>query len=171
MTAIAKKICLLGDFSVGKTSLVRRFVYNLFDDKYISTIGVKVSRKTVAVPREQGIVDLTMMLWDLAGSEEFNQVRASYLRGTAGAVLVCDLTRSETLDAIQTYIDDLHRISPNAHLVLAANKCDLVDQQQLTKEEIAALAQTIHAPHYITSAKTGDTVEDLFRDLGGMLVE
>ncbi|RLC60203.1 MAG: GTP-binding protein, partial [Chloroflexota bacterium] len=97
MISIAKKVCLLGDLAVGKTSLVSRFVYNLFDDKYVSTIGVKVSRKTVIIPRAGDIVELTMMLWNLAGNEEFDRVRASYLRGAAGAVLVCDLTRPETL--------------------------------------------------------------------------
>ncbi len=71
MTTISKKVCLLGDFAVGKTSLVRRFVYDLFNDKYISTIGVKVSRKTVVVPRTHDLVELAMMLWDLGGSEEF----------------------------------------------------------------------------------------------------
>ena len=94
---ISKKICLLGDFAVGKTSLVQRFVYALFDDKYISTIGVKVSRKTVVLPREDEVVELTLMLWDLAGSEEFGRVRASYLRGAVGAVLVCDVTRPHDL--------------------------------------------------------------------------
>ena len=81
MTAISKKVCMLGEFAVGKTSLVRRFVFERFDDRYISTIGVKVSRKTVVMTQRQATVQLTMMLWDLAGSEEFNQLRTSYLRG------------------------------------------------------------------------------------------
>ena len=96
MKAISKKVCLLGDFAVGKTSLVRRFVLNIFEDRYLSTIGVKVSRKTVVTPGPGDLIELTLMLWDLAGSEEFDQVRASYLRGASGAVLVCDLTRPET---------------------------------------------------------------------------
>lgn len=171
MTTFSKKVCLLGDFAVGKTSLVRRFVYNLFNDKYISTIGVKVSRKTVVVPHhDDKVVELTMMLWDLAGSEEFNQARASYLRGTAGAVLVCDLTRSETLDSLRAYADDLFSINPDAHLILAANKCDLTDQQQLTQTQIETVAADLNAPHYLTSAKTGDEVETLFRHLGRLLV-
>jgi small GTP-binding protein len=166
VTSIAKKICLLGDFAVGKTSLVRRFVYSLFEDKYISTIGVKVSRKTVAVPRGDEVIELTMMLWDLAGSEEFGQMRASYLRGAAGAVLVCDLTRPETLDSLKTYASDLLGISPNAQFVLAANKCDLTEQQQLTEQQIEALATALDAPYHLTSAKTGGKVESLFRHLG-----
>lgn len=170
MTTISKKVCLLGDFAVGKTSLVRRFVYDLFSDKYISTIGVKVSRKTVAVPRNDSVVELAMMLWDLGGSEEFRRVRASYLRGAAGAVLVCDLTRSETLDSLGTYVDDLLNANPDARVVLAANKCDLTDQQRLTVARVEAVAASLDSPYYVTSAKTGDEVEMLFRHLARLLM-
>jgi small GTP-binding protein len=166
VVTIAKKVCLLGDFAVGKTSLVRRFVYSVFEDKYISTIGVKVSRKTVAVPRDDEVIELTMMLWDLAGSEEFSQVRASYLRGAAGAVLVCDLTRPETLDSLKIYASDLLGISPDAQFVLAANKCDLTDERQLDEQQVEAFATALNAPYHLTSAKTGDEVETLFRHLG-----
>lgn len=170
MSTVAKKVCLLGDFAVGKTSLVRRFVYNRFDDKYISTIGVKVSRKVIALPGEGDVVEMAMMLWDLAGSEEFDRVRMSYLRGAAGAVLVCDLTRAETLDSLERYVRDLHSVSPAARIVLAANKNDLIDERQIAYEKVAELAVSLGAPYYLTSAKTGDEVETMFRDLGQMLL-
>ncbi len=170
MATFSKKVCLLGDFAVGKTSLMRRFVYNRFDDKYISTIGVKVSRKTVTVPREDDIAELTIMLWDLAGGEEFDRVRASYIRGAAGAVLVCDLTRPETLEGLNTYISSLHSISPNTQLILAANKRDLISQQQLVLAHVETFAASLNVPCYLTSAKTGDDVETLFRHLGRLLV-
>ena len=168
--AYSKKVCLLGDFAVGKTSLVRRFVYNLFDDKYISTIGVKVSRKTVVVSRGDDMVELTMMLWDLAGSEEFTQVRASYLRGAAGAVLVCDLTRAETLDSLRSYARDLLNVSPGSRMVVAANKCDLAEAQQLSAAQVESLAAELNAACFFTSAKMGDEVETLFRRLGRWLL-
>jgi len=167
---ISKKICLLGDFAVGKTSLMRRFVYDLFSDKYISTIGVKVSRKTVVVAETDGVVELTMMIWDLGGSEEFDRVRSSYLRGAAGAVLVCDLTRSDTLAGLRTYAGELRSVSPDARLVLAANKRDLAHRQQLTPAQVESVAVGFGAPYYITSAKTGDQVEALFRHLARLLV-
>ncbi len=171
MTAkLSKKICLLGDFAVGKTSLVRRFVYDRFDDKYISTIGVKVSRKTVAVPRADEIVELTMMLWDLAGSEEFNRVRASYLRGLSGAILVCDLTRANTLENLTTYVYDLRDIDPAARIIIAANKGDLLKQHQVTRAQVEEVANKLDAVFYVTSAKTGSEVEKLFRHLGRLLV-
>lgn len=169
MIALSKKVCLLGDFAVGKTSLVRRFVYDLFDDRYISTIGVKVSRKVIAVPREGEVVELTVILWDLAGSEEFDSLRVSYLRGAAGAVLVCDLTRPETLESCRMYADELRSVNPAARFVLAANKRDLVGSHHLTEEQIAAAAAGLAIPHYLTSAKVGDDVEAVFRDLGRQL--
>jgi small GTP-binding protein len=170
VTAISKKICLLGDFAVGKTSLVRRFVYSRFDDKYVSTIGVKVSRKTVVVSRDHNAVELAMMLWDLAGSEEFDQVRASYMRGTAGAVLVCDLTRPETLASLSGYAQDLRKVNSNIQLVIAANKQDLTDQHQVTPAQVRRVADALSVPRFFTSAKTGEEVEMLFRYLGRLLV-
>lgn len=170
MTKISKKVCLLGDFAVGKTSLVKRFVYNMFDDKYLSTIGVKVSRKTISVMRNNNAIELTIMLWDLAGSEEFNQVRTSYLRGASGAVLVCDLTRPETLADIQKYANGFFKSRPGTQLILAANKSDLVDQYQISKAQLEAAAAELNAPYYYTSAKVGDNVEHLFRHLGQLLV-
>jgi small GTP-binding protein len=170
VTVLNKKVCLLGDFAVGKTSLLRRFIYDRFDDKYISTIGVKVSRKTVSIADDQGVVELRMMLWDLAGSEEFDQIRASYLRGAAGAILVCDTTRSKTLDNLPAYVDDLLSSGARAKVIVAANKCDLITQQELTSAQIEAAAEAIGAPHYFTSAKTGTEVEMLFRHLGQLLL-
>jgi small GTP-binding protein len=167
---VQKKICLLGDIAVGKTSLVRRFVYDLFDERYLSTIGVKVSRKTQFIPRANGIVEVHMMLWDLVGSQRFSRLRSSYLRGAAGAVLVCDLTRPKTLDSLSSYVDDLRTISPGSQLIVAANKSDLTAQQRLTQGQIEQAADRLGAPFYLTSAKTGDRVPDLFRCLAELLV-
>jgi len=165
-----RKVCLLGDFAVGKTSLVRRFVYDLFEDKYLSTIGVKVSRKVVAMPRDDTTIELTIMLWDLADSQEFDSVRVSYLRGASGAVAVCDITRPSTIDGLYKYSRDLRANNPGAHLILAVNKIDLADQRAMTAAQIEAVALDLKAPVYLTSAKTGKNVDDVFRHLGQMLV-
>lgn len=170
MISLSKKVCLLGDFAVGKTSLVRRFVYDLFDDKYLSTIGVKVSRKVIVLPRQNDIVELTLMLWDLSGSEEFNTVRISYLRGATGAILVCDLTRPATLDVMPAYLAELRYVNPTAAFVLAANKADLVERHELTEVQIAQRATDLGIPYFITSAKTGANVELAFRCLGRLLI-
>lgn len=167
---LSKKVCLLGEFAVGKTSLVRRFVYSLYDDRYLSTLGVKVSRKTVSLARADDVVELNMVLWDLAGTEEFGQVRNSYLRGAAGAILVCDLTRPETVSRLTAYVAALRALSPQAALVLAGNKRDLTEQVRVSQAEIEESGRALGAPCYLTSAKTGDGVEELFRHLGRLLV-
>lgn len=170
MIALSKKVCLLGDFAVGKTSLVRRFVYNLFDDKYLSTLGVKVSRKTVVLPTQDDMLDLTLMLWDLAGSEEFDAVQASYLRGTAGAILVCDLTRPETLSSLPRYAAGLRASNDHAPIIIAANKDDLRAQHQITAEQVQAVAHDLNAAYLCTSARSGQNVEEIFRRLGSLLI-
>jgi len=169
--ALSKKVCLLGDIAVGKTSLVRRFVYNLFDDKYLSTIGVKVSRKVIVLPQASEAAELTLMLWDLAGGEEFSQVRTSYLRGAAGGILVCDLTRPATLLSLVNYASDLRRVNPGARIVVAANKQDLTAQRRVSEEEVRTVAAELAAPCYLTSARLGDHVEDVFRHMGQSLLE
>lgn len=170
MTRFSKKVCLLGDFAVGKTSLVRRFVEGIFEDKYLSSIGVKIDRKTVLVSSGDNRAELTMMLWDLAGSERFNQIRANYLRGSAGAILVCDITRPETLDNLKIYVSDLRRVSPKVQLVLAINKSDLIQNRQLTMVQIETVAANLNTPFFFTSAKTGNTVEELFNHLGQLII-
>lgn len=174
MITLSKKVCLLGDFAVGKTSLVRRFVYDVFDDKYISTIGVKVSRKTISLALDDEIVELTMMLWDLAGSEEFSRMRASYLRGAAGALMVCDVTRPETLPSLRRYFQDLQDINGRCDVVIAANKTDLLTASHSEPgaafaAEARALAVDLGAPFYLTSAVDGSGVETGFRHLGRLL--
>lgn len=167
---INTKVCLLGDFAVGKTSLVRRFVYSRFEDKYLSTIGVRVSRKSIVLPHENQTINLNLILWDLAGSEEFNRMRASYLRGAAGAVLACDLTRPETFDHIPEYLADLYLVSPEAKVIIAANKADLTENQRLSASVIEKYSIESDLRYYFTSARTGDQVNTVFRQLGQLIL-
>ena len=92
--AVQKKICMLGSFSVGKTSLVKRYVESVFSESYLTTVGVKIDKKTVAL----GDRTVNLILWDLAGEDDLSSLRMSYLRGAAGYVLVADGTRPATLD-------------------------------------------------------------------------
>ncbi len=158
---IQKKVSMLGDFAVGKTSLVRRYVEDRFDDKYLSTIGVKVSRKVVSI----GENDLHLLLWDLAGGDDFRHMGASYLRGSAAALIVCDLTRPETLDVCKEYIDQLASISPQASSVLVGNKSDLVNERTIDDQALIQVASTYNIPSILTSAKTGESVEEAFKIL------
>ena len=165
-TITQRKICILGDFSVGKTSLVRRYVEGRFEDQYLSTIGVKISRRIVD---SAGGRKISLVIWDVAGSEEFNGKHTSYLQGSSGALLVCDLTRKTTLFSLRKYIARMREVSPKARFVLLANKSDLANQFELTQEEIASLGGEFQLSYFITSAKTGEYVEEAFAQLAGEL--
>ena len=158
MNVLQKKICLLGAFAVGKTSLVRRYVEDRFDDRYLSTIGVKISRKTLT----RGNNLLNLILWDLAGSDDFKDLQANYLRGASGAVLVCDLTRRETLGEFDRYREQVHSANPRAVMVLVANKSDLVSQRTISDADLKNLSELMPAPCVLASAKTGAGVEEIF---------
>lgn len=170
LNKLNKKICLLGDPAVGKTCLTRRFLHRTFDDKYPYTMGIKVSRKAVALTTDAGLVELGLVLWDVAGGEEYDALRAGYLRGAAGAVLVCDLTRPATLDSLERYIADLREMNPDARFVIAANKLDLVEPPRAIEAHVHDFAAAVAARYFLTSAKTGVAVEPLFRELGRYLV-
>lgn len=157
---IQKKICMLGAFAVGKTSLVSRFVKSLFSDKYHSTVGVKVDKKTVAVGQEQ----LDLLLWDLYGEDEFQKIRTSYLRGSAGYVLVADGTRRETLDRAVILQNRAEEAIGKVPFVLMVNKADLTDKWELDADALEELAGR-GWPAFKTSAKTGAGVEEAFLTL------
>jgi small GTP-binding protein len=165
MTIIQKKVCLLGEFAVGKTSLVRRFVEGRFDGKYLSTIGVTLSRRTLARPYGE----LNLLVWDLAGSDEFNAMTTSYLRGAAGALIVCDLTRRETLAAFERYTRQLRAVTPSAAIILVGNKADLITERAITDTELETASAKLGGPLFLTSAKTGEQVETAFLQLAEKL--
>ncbi len=171
-TKISKKICMLGDFAVGKTSLVHRFIYNeLYEDQYFSPMaGIKVNRKTVVMPQRNDVVELTIFFWDLAGQDDFSQLWHSYAYNAVGAALVCDLTRPETLDNLMKYAVDFRQANPAAKFIMAANKSDLADEYRLTPTIVKEVSNKLNAPYYLTSAKTGHEVEDFFRHLGRLLL-
>jgi small GTP-binding protein len=164
MTIFQKKICLLGEFAVGKTSLVRQFVEGRFDDKYLSTIGVKVARKSLA--RAYGTLNL--LLWDLAGSEDFS-ANMAYLQGAAGALVVCDLTRGETLSGLERYARQMQTAGCQGPLVFLGNKADLTEQRSITEDDLKLVAEALGGPYFLTSAKTGANVEAAFLKLAELL--
>jgi len=159
--SLQKKVCLLGDFAVGKTSLVRQFVEGRFDDRYLSTIGVKVSRRAV----ELDDLIMNMMIWDLVGGNEYLHTERSYLMGSAGALIVCDLTRESTLDAYARYTHQVHAVNPEAIIIYLANKLDLVAERRITTEQLEQLCQSLGGTFYLTSAKTGEGVLAAFTSL------
>jgi small GTP-binding protein len=161
MRTLQKKVCLLGNFAVGKTSLIRRFVEDRFDDKYLSTIGVKISRKSLT--RDDHFLNL--LIWDLAGGDDFSQAGSSYLRGAAGALIVCDLSRRETLASLKNYAQQLRAMNETAVLVFIGNKADLVEEQEISPDDLAEIAQAYGSQFLLTSALIGSNVENAFNHL------
>ena len=165
MKIVQKKICLLGDFSVGKTSLIRRYVEERFEETYLSTIGVHMSRKRL----ERDNYALDFFIWDLVGGEDFNKIGRNYLLGAAGALIVCDLTRESTLPALTYYADQIRDINQDCALIFIGNKVDLTNDCTISND---LLQSTIapYANHYLlTSAKTGHNVNVAFEQLANQL--
>jgi small GTP-binding protein len=164
----AKKIVLIGDFSTGKTSLIRRFVDNSFSDDYLSTIGVKVSVKAIETPK--GTV--RGLIWDIEGGTETLPINETYLKGAHGGIVVADLTRKESIDNIAQYIATARNNAEGIELVVALNKVDLCDREEAEarRDEVAALhADTLET--FLTSAKTGESVETMFAVLAERLLK
>jgi small GTP-binding protein len=162
VTELKKKVCMVGQFGVGKTSLVRRFVFSLFDDKYLTTIGVKIDRKDVVV----GSFALTMMLWDLAGEDDLAQINISHLRGASGYILVADGCRAGSLDKAVELQQRIEEQMGSLPCVLVLNKCDLRERWEVDPAAAAAHSW----PVFETSAKSGAGVEEMFLGLAERLV-
>ena len=167
-----KKICLLGDEGVGKTSLIKRFVYNQFDDSYIRTIGTKISKKDLLIQGKDGKpVQLYLMVWDIIGHKSSKKVPATYYAGVEGIIVVFDLTRPETFSELDFWVNSIMAEKSYAPLVvILGNKCDLREQQKVTEEELKKMAAKLNAIYFMTSAKTGDNVEAAFMKLGNELI-
>jgi small GTP-binding protein len=157
---IQKKICMLGAFAVGKTSLVSRFVSSIFSDKYLTTVGVKVDKKTLALDDQA----VTLMLWDINGQDAFQTIQESYLRGSAGYLVVADGTRPATLDTAVEIQGKAEQVVGAVPFMLVLNKSDLAAEWQLDDRALWKLAER-GWPVLRTSAKTGAGVEETFLKL------
>lgn len=154
---LTKKVCLLGASAVGKTSLVRRYVHTIFDDKYHTTIGVKIDQKDV----ESNGTAVRLMIWDIEGHDEHQPIRTSFLRGTSGILFVADRTRRLTLDTVYGIQKQVYENVGNVPAVLVLNKADLQNQKDIDDSTVAQLRDQ----GWIlvdSSAKTGMGVEEAF---------
>ncbi len=162
---IRKKVCLLGAYAVGKTSLAARFVHSMFDEKYLTTVGVKIDKKSIQIEDR----DLDLIIWDLAGEDEFVRVRTSYFRGAAGYLLVVDGTRPATLEVADALRERIRSaVGPLPHVVLA-NKSDLVDDWHVADTDLQSLVED-GSKLFRTSAKTGVGVEEAFDALAREMI-
>jgi small GTP-binding protein len=157
---LQKKICMLGSFAVGKTSLVRRYVESIYADDYHTTVGVKVDKKVVRV----GQREVTLVLWDLYGEDEFQKMRWSYVNGASGYLLVADGTRRATLDKARALEEGVRQAVGTIPFIFLLNKADLASQWEI---DSAMECQIVDKGWDVmrSSAKTGENVEAAFRKL------
>ncbi len=162
---IKRKICMLGAFSVGKTSLVSRFVHSIFSEKYHTTIGVKIDKKSIDVDGEE----VVLLIWDIYGEDDIQEVRLNYIRGASGYLLVADGTRPDTLDVARRIRDRIESNIGTIPFVLLINKSDLTDEWKFEEESLnkmRAEGWTI----ILSSAKTGEGVEEGFSRLAKTII-
>lgn len=158
---VSKKIIVLGHFGVGKTSLIRRFVEDSFSDNYKVSIGVHITKKVVEIKNDS----VSLILWDLEGTDDIATIRDSYLLGTHGVVFVFDVTRPSTFQGLTSDITIVKQKITNIPLLIVGNKVDLVVQEEL---ELLLKEHSI-STDFLTSAKTGDEVNTLFSHLAQLI--
>jgi small GTP-binding protein len=164
MTVAARKVCMLGDFGVGKTSLASRFVRSTFSAKYLTTVGVKVDSKEVALP---GRDPLKLVIWDIAGRGVLDALGASYLRGASALLLVADGTREGSLSSVLNLLMQSRELLPDALAVLAVNKLDLVERWKIAPATLEELRRSL--PVFETSALSGSGVQAAFEEIATRL--
>ena len=162
---ISKKICLVGDFAVGKTSMISCFVEQQFSDQYLSTVGVKISRKLVEVEKQT----VQLLIWDIEGKTKFKAIAPTYLQGAKGAIIVADVCREETVAHLQEHCSLFFSINPKGLIVIALNKADLLNKGKQIQTPILTQQEQVLGT-YATSAKTGENVNVIFQNLTTNLI-
>jgi small GTP-binding protein len=163
------KMCLLGEAGVGKTSLIRKFVVDKFDDKYITTLGTKTSKKTFMLKNDGSQINLTLLIWDVLGQRQFTRVKEVAYTGANGAFIVVDLTRKDTLYAFDHWLFSLYEVAGEIPIIVLANKNDLTPE--FGKREIEETIADYGFPYHLTSAKTGENVDRAFHRIGKTMVK
>ncbi len=163
---LQKKICMVGAFATGKTSLVAKYVYSIFSENYQTTVGVKIDKKIVNI---RGI-ELSLILWDLYGEDDFQKLRLSYLRGSSAYLLVADGTRHQTLEKALSLQVRVEETIGKVPFILVINKSDLTDEWEIEAEEIEKIIERGWTVIQ-TSAKTGLGVEEIFQNIAEKIME
>jgi len=169
---ISKKVCLLGDPSVGKSSLIQKYVYDIFGEEYRSTVGAKITKKSnlLVFPKADLQVNLNLLVWDIAGQTIFQEVQKTYYKGAEGALVVADLTRGDTLESIENWITELFNVvGRKVPILVLGNKSDLGDEMPLCLDEVRNEADRLGYRFFSTSAKTGENVEEAFGSISRVL--
>ena len=162
------KICIAGAESVGKTSTVNRWAHGWFRHDYKSTVGVQHYSRTIEMGQGENKATIKLIIWDMAGQEVFKELRKSFYDGASGLVLMCDITRKRTFNQLPRWLSEAtENIGGEVPVVVVANKGDK-KPHRVEEKDISKFAESLKAPHIITSALTGSNVTDLFELIGGM---
>jgi small GTP-binding protein len=163
------KVCMVGDESVGKTSLIRRYVYSMYDEAYIRTVGTMVSKRDIELP-EIGY-QASLIIWDIMGRKDFMDLfKEAYFKRVRGVLAVFDITRPKTLDSLKEWIGGIKSSVGDVPTFILANKQDIRLKDGLSDSDIERFCSTYACPWRKTSAKTGENVEEAFRDLAVSMI-
>jgi small GTP-binding protein len=170
------KICLVGEAAVGKTSLIRRYVLDQFEDKYLTTLGAKVSKKEmdIEMPEADMNVHLVMVIWDIMGEKSFRDLtKEAFFHGTKGIIAVCDMTRYNTMRELDDWIEAVFGVAGEVPVIFAVNKVDLKDEVMIMfgENELDQATRAFNAEYLYTSAKTGENVQLTFEKLGESILK
>ena len=165
------KIVLLGDGGVGKTSLIRRFVVDQYSDDYITTIGTKVSKRSLSLGHPAAEVEMAMQIWDVLGQKGYSGVQETAMKGAQGVLMVYDVTNEESRRNLEDYwLPAVWRLAGRVPMVIAGNKSDLAADRVWAEDYLYFLSQKYGCPGILTSARTGEHVEPAFKSLGEQIL-
>jgi len=164
------KICLVGDSAVGKTSLIKKFVLDIFDDSYITTIGTKITKKSMHFNMDGKDIEMDMMIWDIMGQASFRSLlQDAYFYGAHGVLAVCDATRPETANSLHDWMTSTQQVVGEVPAIFLANKCDL--EMNVTQEQLNSEVSQYGGVAMFSSAKTGQNVAEAFHALGEAIID
>ena len=177
------KVCLLGDNAVGKTSLIRRYVLNVFEDKYITTIGTNITKKSIKLrnPKDNKQINISLLIWDIMGDlanleesiHSYNKYspQSKYFQNARGGIVVCDITRPNTLSSITKWVDSLKETAGDVPLIFIGNKYDLKPIARVTTGDLQDIAGQFNSRYLFTSAKDGHNVDMAFSKVAKLMAK
>lgn len=166
------KICLIGENKVGKTSLIKKFVLDIFDDAYITTIGTKITKKTMGFDQDDGPIKMDMMIWDIMGQSSFRTLlQDAYFYGAHGVLAIADSTRPETVTSLHEWLDSTRNVVGEVPVVFLSNKHDLKDSLEVDQAMLEAELGKYNGEMMFSSAKTGENVSEAFHLLGNQILK
>ncbi|MFQ6106686.1 MAG: Rab family GTPase [Thermoplasmata archaeon] len=171
---IKMKICLIGEFAVGKTSLIQRYVYDTFSDRYIQTVGAKITKKSLLLhyPDLSTDLDIDLTIWDIMGEKGFRELlKEAYFYGAQGILAVCDMTREDTFYELPTWINAVDKVTGRVPIVFLGNKIDLTDMRKVEDDDMKMMGDSYGSQYLLTSARTGENVENAFLEMAKMVAD